>query len=542
MQDNMADSYIGPEDDVDDDFAKAIEEAFSSTGSPAPRRYGPIPPRTRGLPPLVIPESASGTVVPPRKRPFVHMRSESTPIDSSRLPRVGDSPRTGMTYTPTTLKSEISTPWSAGNITSATSSSNPSSAPVPGSHRPSPKPWESRSVTPLLERTATPQADDGPRTVSAGGHRRGASESSAIMDRGRPRKRSEARNDGKRGKSAERKAFEDLPEGWKPSEAVHNLSVVEAATLQRQAHGQAERFEILRAEDVEALSKELRSLDERTEYLRRTYTSLRTGRRNLHSRICQYLRSPRVARFSYEAMLKQEEALAELDASIDDWVNKLEKAENRRTRVRQKLLEHVAAAAILPVAGGAHVASESLQHAMGLQLSGVQDISTPPRSPVRPFFPSGRETSSPSPQRVVAQVPSTILEQPIIEEAADKASKELGPSIQELKRADVESIRVYAGDDVYTLLADVEKELDKMSLNEQAPNDGPDVKRTQLHRQKSHELLSGLGDSPSAVQNARREPKNLNSPTPVSPPAPTPPMKDDPVDNSLLLSKAVFKP
>lgn len=47
-------------------------------------------------------------------------------------------------------------------------------------------------------------------------------------------------------------------------------------------------------------------------------------------------------------MLRQEESLIELDASIDDWFDKLEMAENRRMRVRQKLLEHVAAALLLP--------------------------------------------------------------------------------------------------------------------------------------------------------------------------------------------------
>jgi len=52
-------------------------------------------------------------------------------------------------------------------------------------------------------------------------------------------------------------------------------------------------------------------------------------------------------------MLKQEEALAELDYSIDEWVAKLEQADNRRTRVRQKLLEHVAAALTLQTTKGA---------------------------------------------------------------------------------------------------------------------------------------------------------------------------------------------
>ena len=128
-------------------------------------------------------------------------------------------------------------------------------------------------------------------------------------------------------------------------------------------------------------------------------------------------------------MLKQEESLAELDASIDDWVMKLEQAENRRTRVRQKLLEHVAAAATLAVpTGGVVEVSESLQHAMGVRplnsnlTNGAGNISTPPRSPTKTAFTSHTYSSSPSPQRVVAQVPSTILEHPLFEEAASSTA------------------------------------------------------------------------------------------------------------------------
>lgn len=51
--------------------------------------------------------------------------------------------------------------------------------------------------------------------------------------------------------------------------------------------------------------------------------------------------------FSRESILKQEETLADIDNSIDDWIRKSELAENRRSRVRQKLLEHVAAALTL---------------------------------------------------------------------------------------------------------------------------------------------------------------------------------------------------
>ena len=51
--------------------------------------------------------------------------------------------------------------------------------------------------------------------------------------------------------------------------------------------------------------------------------------------------------FSHDSILKQEEALAELDKSIDDWVTKIEQAGNRRAQIRQRLLEHLAAALTL---------------------------------------------------------------------------------------------------------------------------------------------------------------------------------------------------
>lgn len=60
-----------------------------------------------------------------------------------------------------------------------------------------------------------------------------------------------------------------------------------------------------------------------------------------------YLGSPGIANVCRETMLRQEEAIAELDMSIDEWVLKLEEVENRRARVRQKLLEHVAATLIM---------------------------------------------------------------------------------------------------------------------------------------------------------------------------------------------------
>lgn len=232
-------------------------------------------------------------------------------------------------------------------------------------------------------------------------------------------------------------------------------------------------------------------------------------------------------------MLKQEEALAELDTSIDDWVRKLETAENRRTRVRQKLLEHVAAATLLPASSAAVHASGNLQQVMGVAGPGTKDVSTPPRSPSKHKFASRNGSSSPSPQRVVAQVPSTILEHPVGEEVAEKGSPSQKP--KSLRRGDTESIRIYAGDDVYALLADVENEISKMSSGMDIYTPGlPDSKRTELHRKQSHEMLNGgalCTDSPVK--------RDLSSAIPSSPPAPTPPMKDSP---DMMLSSAVFRP
>ena len=248
-------------------------------------------------------------------------------------------------------------------------------------------------------------------------------------------------------------------------------------------------------------------------------------------------------------MLKQEEALAELDASIDDWVTKLEMAENRRTRVRQKLLEHVAAAAILAMPDATTAASKSLQQAVGIQGSpNVRDISTPPRSPTRQgtYSSTRTSTSSPSPQRVVAQVPSTILENPIGEEAAAHDEGKVTSRSVSLKHGGVESIRIYAGDDIATLLADVENEISRISQDMADPfavQALSSPKRKEVHRQRSHELLSGFASG----QRPETPPKqDLHRAIPDSPPAPPPPIKDFPPRNPAaqgeLLSRAVFKP
>lgn len=235
-------------------------------------------------------------------------------------------------------------------------------------------------------------------------------------------------------------------------------------------------------------------------------------------------------------MLKQEEALAELDSSIDEWVNKLEQAENRRTRVRQKLLEHVAAAVTLAVpASGVVGVSESLQLAMGVRPLTAASLSTPPRSPTKTAFT--QSSSSPSPQRVVAQVPSTIIEQPSCEEAASADAKGAESASQSLRRA--ETIRVYADNDVYALLADVENAISKMGgrdspATEEFPSE---AERKKINRTISHEVLRGSpARKPLPVSRLAEKPSCSSLPPAATPPA------AEPAAEEIYLTSAVFKP
>ncbi|KAG7425168.1 hypothetical protein Forpi1262_v013712 [Fusarium oxysporum f. sp. raphani] len=335
------------------------------------------------------------------------------------------------------------------NITNATSCGTPPTpvaAPLMESTVAALKLWDGRYTPP----TITTEASSASR-----GHRRGGLESSGTMGRVLPREGPGLgtnngpfiqRSEPKRGKSSEQKAFEPLPMGLKQANASEQLGQSELTLLQKKAFDQVRRFDILKAADIETLSKELRHLDERAEYLRHTYNALRIGRRNLHSSICQCLRSSRIAKFSHELLLKQEEVLASLDASIADWAMKLEQAENRRTRVHQKLLEHIAAAASLPV-GGLTTTPEHQQ--TNTPASGTGNISTPSRTLSKEIFTSARPASnSPSPQRAVARVLSTVVEQSIIGKAATREPEQRVTRTASPNRADVESIRIYAGDDL----------------------------------------------------------------------------------------------
>ncbi|KFZ24534.1 hypothetical protein V502_00988 [Pseudogymnoascus sp. VKM F-4520 (FW-2644)] len=330
-------------------------------------------------------------------------------------------------------------------------------------HRPSPN-YHSRG---LSESSTTVLA-------SRPSHRRTESEAS-IMDRGRPKKPSDGTSTKNTTTNAsQQKSFETLPQGVKACDVTSKFSPQDIESLRRQALDQAAQFEVLAAKDVSDLSRELRALDERCEYLRRTHRSLRAGCRNLHDRICSYhvvntsvaptaLSAPAAATFT---IASAEEALAELESSIDDWVFKLEQAENRRTRVRQKLLEHVAAATSIST-GGADMDMNGAQdhEPMNLCCSKITTDHTPTRSPTRaPSSPHGsRELgASPmptSPVRLAHPVPAKLSTPLLPPSAAENASisERHRDSYSTVGRPSAESIRIYADSDVYALLADVEE-------------------------------------------------------------------------------------
>jgi hypothetical protein len=142
-----------------------------------------------------------------------------------------------------------------------------------------------------------------------------------------------------------------------------------------------------------------------------------------------YLKRGETPIFSRESLIKQEEALAELDSSIDDWILKLEQAENRRLRVRQKLLEHVAAAVVMkPTAGNP------------VELAAAAAETTPPRSPIR------------SPVRSPEVSPVKV----------DAPPKPDTPDSAERERKEVESIKIYADGHVLNLFNDIEQAIGRM--------------------------------------------------------------------------------
>ncbi|KAF7870584.1 hypothetical protein EAF04_004328 [Stromatinia cepivora] len=429
------------------------------------------------------PKSLAPLVIPSRNAPMpqrVRTKSSPSTLRSPTPPQVPPKSARMMEQSPHHKCSPFTPSSSMSLSTAATTPSSPPgrSSPKPWmnffSGRSSPKPVKHASI--IMQQSVNPSITSlplpTPRRYSPGharnqsetistqqqrsgsfsnsvSHRRGGSESGpSVTDRGRPKKRS----DGSPIKAASSKrtptleeqlAFEHLPQGVKAAQASSKLTQTEMETLRCQAIGQACRFEVLNSKDVDDLSRELRALDERCLYLRKTHRSLRAGRRNLHDRICTYLRSPRTAKFSHDSILKQEEALAELDSSIDDWVSKLDQAENRRTRVRQKLLEHVAAAVFMPVTDSNTVDRDSMS------MNTITPPRSPPRSPIKGIIPV-LETHPEVDVEVEVEVERRLSEAEIKQK-------------KEYRRKAVESIRIYADSDVFALLADVEDEINRMS-------------------------------------------------------------------------------
>lgn len=191
------------------------------------QRKGRNPLLAKTLTPLVIP--ASGPNVS-------HLRTCS--LDAVDVPPQvpPKSARHGEGASP--MRRGLETPPSAWSTTTYTTT--PFSA--MGGWEPS-KPW------------ATPITGNSP--IEA---RRRPSETS-ISNRGRPIKRSngtlkhQGNNTNKRSPSAEERAFQTLPVGFRPMEAVSRLTRQEIEELQQQAISQVDRYAVLSMKDVQSLSK-----------------------------------------------------------------------------------------------------------------------------------------------------------------------------------------------------------------------------------------------------------------------------------------------
>lgn len=216
----------------------------------------------------VEPEASASPVVPQPSQsgPLLRSKVSAAKLRSRSIPTL---PPARPLVAPNASTPDLSLP--ASDTTAPTALATPESAPSSAEPRcASPRSWHGRVV-----HGPAPYVDDSSTPGAVRGHRRQVSESSTIMGRGRPRKRAGplgskvCRDKDKnsplsappepdervRDESLERRAFEDLPRGWKPCDALEKLGAGDSASIQRQAYRQAERFEVLGAGDVEALTK-----------------------------------------------------------------------------------------------------------------------------------------------------------------------------------------------------------------------------------------------------------------------------------------------
>ncbi|KAF2470607.1 uncharacterized protein BDR25DRAFT_303672 [Lindgomyces ingoldianus] len=334
--------------------------------------------------------------VPP-KSPSVERKGSPAPL------QLTSKPSKTQLNTPAPLNSGRVTPVSAIDTRRSPNVSAPFPTPISAMSNA----FSAASPSSAVDRRGSPRVEKRD-PIATHSHNRNMSDTS-IIDRGRPVRRSSKRQRSRTCSEVNtpETPVQDnwkLPRGMRISDATRQLNDADKEHLHKQAYDQAEKFEVLNKRDVASLARELRALDERCDYLRKTYKSLRAGRQKLHGRMISYLKRGETVIFSRESLLKQEEALAELDISIDEFILKLEQAENRRLRLRQKLLEHVAAALVLNPSASPREMLET----------------TPPRSPVK--------TESPS----------------------------------RIQRKDVESIKIYADGHVLNLFSDIEQAIGKM--------------------------------------------------------------------------------
>lgn len=246
-------------------------ETVASDSSAEPAKSGnssskqPLSPKS--LAPLVIPTHSSALPGLARKMSLSRLRSGTAASESQSHPsRNGEcSPKARTPYTPMSASTYVPTPSSA-----ATSSTMATPMSAPTESRQSPMPWERAAVSApqttwqsgSTDAAAKAEPEMPPRSNPPASHSRSHSDTGSIMERGRPRKRSDGTPVGgprsvelKRKQSIERRAFETLPQGWRPRDAAKTLDQSEASYLHKQALGQAQRFEVLKKDDVEGLSK-----------------------------------------------------------------------------------------------------------------------------------------------------------------------------------------------------------------------------------------------------------------------------------------------
>jgi len=259
------DTKIGPvldegvETNLTDTAAKECFGLRRRSRSDSPK--GLLSPKT--LTPLVIPSSTGPTpqrVFNKKPSPITVDSPVDTPPNvppkSARMLEDKFSPQSRTPFTP--LSSSTYTPLSSTANISLSSTATPISA---SEGRISPFPAISNMRGPSPMGHSRGQSDTGSeRAACTMGHRREQSEAS-IMDRGRPKKRTEGspitlkRTTDKRTLLAEQKAFETLPEGIKATDAQQKWNAEEIQALKKQAVGQAAKFEVLGMKDVESLSR-----------------------------------------------------------------------------------------------------------------------------------------------------------------------------------------------------------------------------------------------------------------------------------------------